>query len=339
MTKSRSAEHTFSMRLVLPFVELLVDQLPEESIAALKRVDPDTRLPARVALDWLEKSVAATGDPDLGLKAARVAMRGDYDLLEYTMVSSQSVKEANEILRRYVKLLNSALDYSTEIHGERAISRFISRVPLSRAASDFQMGALYGASIRWLPPWPDAYSEVWFTYPEPVQLHEYERSFPGSKLRFGAPFDAIVFDRRYLDLPMPHADPKLHALLLKQLDHAITCLPPAHALRLRVRKLIKAELLGGSPTVDHIAQSLGMSRRTLARQLLAEGATFKGLLEEVRRELAERALISEDVGIAEIAERLGFAESNTFYRAFKRWTGMTPSSFREINWRGPRGAK
>jgi AraC-like DNA-binding protein len=325
------------MRLLLPFLDLLRGQMPEEAIAALKRVDPDTRIPIRVALKLLENAVVTTGDPDLGLKAARLATQGDYDLLEYAMVSSRTVKDANEVLRRYVKLVNSALDYSTETQGKRAISRFISRVPLSRAAADFQLGALYSASRRWLPAPPQAYSEIWFTYPEPADLREYERSFPGSKVRFEAPFDAIVFDRRYLDLPMPHADPKLHALLRKQLDHAIADLPPAHELRRQVRKLITAELAGGHASAERVAKRLQMSRRTLTRKLLEQGTTFKGLLEEVRREIAERALISEDVGIAEIAERLGFAESNAFHRAFKRWTGMTPSEFRQANWRGPRG--
>jgi AraC-like DNA-binding protein len=324
------------MRLLLPFVDLLQGRIPEEGIAALKRVDPDTRIPIRVALKLLDDAVVATGDPDLGLKAARVATQGDYDLLEYAMVSSRTVRDANEVLRRYVQLVNGALDYSIEIQSDRAISRFISRVPLSRAAADFQLGALYSASRRWLPAPPRAYSEIWFSYPEPRDTQEYARSFPDSTVRFAAPFDAIVFDRRYLDFPMPHADPKLHALLRKQLDHAIAELPPAHDLRRRVRKLIMAELASGNPNADHIAERLQMSRRTLTRQLLQDRTSFKALLEEVRRELAERALITEDVGMAEIATRLGFAEPNAFYRAFKRWTGMTPSEFRERNWRGPR---
>jgi AraC-like DNA-binding protein len=104
-----------------------------------------------------------------------------------------------------------------------------------------------------------------------------------------------------------------------------------------VRKLIISELSGGNPSADHIAGLLGMSRRTLMRRLLEQGTRFQALLDEVRLGLAERALISEDAGIAEIAERLGFAEAAAFRHAFKRWTGMTPSEYRARNWRGASG--
>lgn len=325
------------MRLLRPFVELLRGQIPERDVAEYEKIDPDARIPISVALQLLEGAVQLTQDPDLGLKAARFAAQGSYDLLEYTMVSAASVREANEVMRRFIQLMNSALDYSLEVSGDLVISRFSSRVPLPRAAADFQLAALYSASRRWLPAPPDAYGEVWLTYPEPADTREHARSFSHAKIRFGAPFDAIVFERKYLDLPMPQADPKLHALLRRQLEQAVADLPPAQELRRQVRKLILAELCGGNPSADHIAERLEMSRRTLTRHLVQQGTSFKALLEEVRRELAERALISEEVGIAEIAERLGFAESAAFHRAFKRWTGMTPADYRERNWRGPSG--
>ena len=328
MTKSRSPEPTFSMRLIQPFVDVLRGRIPESNAVDFGKVDPDARIPVSVALQLLEGAVQLTGDPDLGLKAARFAAQGSYDLLEYTMVSAPSVKEASDVLRRYIQFLNNALDYSLEIHGDLAISRFSSRVPLSRAAADFQLAALYSGGRRWLPAPPDAHSEVWLTYPEPPDTREHARSFSGAKVRFAAPFDALVYERKYLDLPMPQADPKLHALLRRQLEQVVAELPPAQELRRQVRKLILAELAGGNPSADHIAARLQMSRRTLTRRLLQQGTSFKGLLEEVRRELAERALISEEVGIAEIAERLGFAEPAAFHRAFKRWTGMTPGQYR-----------
>ena len=335
MPKPRSPEPTFSLRLVRPFVEYLRGQISDKEVTDFEKVDLDARIPVSAALQLLEAAVQRTGDPDLGLKAARFAEQGSYDLLEYTMVSAPTVREANDVLRRFIQLMNSALDYSLEIHGDHAISRFSSRVPLSRAAADFQLAALYSASRRWLPAPPNSHGEVWFTHPEPDDTREYARSFPGAKVRFEAPFDAIVYERSYLDLPMPQADPRLHALLRRQLEHAVAELPPAQELRRKVRKLILAELPGGSPGADHIAERLQMSRRTLTRHLLQQGTTFKRLLDDVRRELAERALISEEVGIAEIAERLGFAEPAAFHRAFKRWTGLTPADYRERNWRGP----
>src|SRR5262245_49651028 len=156
-------------------------------------------------------------------------------------------------------------------------------------------------------------------------------------LRFAAPFDAVGYERGYLDLQPPQPEPKLHALLLSHLEQRATELPSALTLSYRVRRLILFELSGGNPSADHIASRLGMSRRTLTRRLLDQGTRFQTLLDEVRLGLCERALISEEVGIAEIAERLGFAEPAAFRHAFKRWTGMTPSQYRARNWRGRNG--
>jgi AraC-like DNA-binding protein len=325
------------MRLLQPFLELTRGLIPDSGMRALEAMDPDTRIPACWALKLLDESVRKLKDPDLGLRAARVAAQGDFDLLEYAMVSAPTVREANEILRRYVGLLDDALDYSLEIRGDRAISRLRSHARLPRAAADFQLGTLYNASRRWLPHPPNLFMEIWLSYPEPPDTREHRRTFQGANLRFDAPFEAIVYERGYLDLRPPHSDPKLHALLVKQLEQRVVELPPALTLRHRVRKLIVAELAGGNPSTDHIAGLLGMSRRTLMRQLLAQGIRFQALLDEVRLGLAERALISEDVGIAEIAERLGFAEPAAFRHAFRRWTGTTPTQYRARNWRGPSG--
>ena len=77
------------------------------------------------------------------------------------------------------------------------------------------------------------------------------------------------------------------------------------------------------------AQALGVSERTLARRLQLYGQTFNGLLDEVRREMALQVMTDTDLALADIALSLGFADSSTFLRAFKRWTGMTPARWRK----------
>ena len=74
---------------------------------------------------------------------------------------------------------------------------------------------------------------------------------------------------------------------------------------------------------------LGLSERTLARRLEAQGYTFNSMLDEVRRELALAAVRESGLSLAEIALSLGFAEASTFYRAFHRWTGMPPARWRK----------
>mgnify|MGYP001946743321 CR=1 FL=1 len=72
-----------------------------------------------------------------------------------------------------------------------------------------------------------------------------------------------------------------------------------------------------------------VSGRTLQRRLAEEGTSFRTLLLEVRRELAERYISDPHMPLAEISYMLGFADSSSFSRAFKRWTGEPPALFRE----------
>ena len=80
--------------------------------------------------------------------------------------------------------------------------------------------------------------------------------------------------------------------------------------------------------MTEIAATLGMSRRTLARRLATEGATFTGILEEMRRDLALGYLEDASLSISQIAWLLGFQEVSAYTTAFKRWTGVTPTQAR-----------
>jgi AraC-like DNA-binding protein len=96
----------------------------------------------------------------------------------------------------------------------------------------------------------------------------------------------------------------------------------------RVRAAIQQELITTHhPNIEGVARALGTSPRTLQRRLLEEGTSFRDVVEEVRAELARRYL-GERVALHDVAFRLGYAEVSAFLRAFKRWTGMTPTQFR-----------
>ena len=82
------------------------------------------------------------------------------------------------------------------------------------------------------------------------------------------------------------------------------------------------------PRRAQAAQALGISERTLARRLREHEQTFDKLLDDVRRELALQAVSDSERSLVDIAQSLGFAESSTFYRAFRRWTGLPPARWR-----------
>lgn len=98
----------------------------------------------------------------------------------------------------------------------------------------------------------------------------------------------------------------------------------------RVRAVLLEALPSGESSIEHAAEHLAMSKRTLQRKLTAEAETFQSLLQSVRAELADYYLLKSSLSLGEIAFLLGFQETNSFIRAYSHWKGSPPGNFREM---------
>ena len=321
----------YSARLIFPFVRLLqrLPSVPRQAVDPLAELDPDERIPIAVVHELLAGAIHLSGDPDIGLKAAREIEAGDYGAVEYAARSAATWGEAATTIGRFMRLINDALGFRLLVEGERAIVQLDSLVPLPRASADFQSAAFHVSGMHFWPAHEFAPEfEAWFSHRQPDDVSEYERTFPGGVLRFEAPFNGFAVPRSYLDIPMPGADPKLHALIRKHAEAMLAELPRAQNLTERVRDLMTQELAGGTPTLSRIAKRVSMSESTLARHLEEEGTTFKALLEELRRRLALQYVRRSELPFSEIALLLGFSQAAAFHRAFRRWTHLTPLEYR-----------
>lgn len=325
-----SAPPCYAARLLWPYNRLLrrYPQIAPEVVAGLDALDPDERVPISSMLKLLSGALALTGDPDLGLKAAREITPGDYGLIEYMVGSAGNMREAVALLGRYLPLVNDAIEYSFRTEEGRAIIQLDSRVLLPRAAADFQSAAFYVATLQRGQHIVDPEYEAWFVHEQPESLQEYDRTFSPGHVRFGAPFNGFVFDAGLLELPFGSPDPQLHAVLRRYAERLLADLPRTETFADKVEQVIQRELRQGEPSVERAAQLLRLTRRTFTRRLEREGTTFTTILDDTRRKLALRYIVERHVGISEIAFLLGFARAGAFYRAFKRWTGTTPSEYR-----------
>ena len=296
----------------------------------LRAIDPTTRIPAAVASELAVRQVEQTGDADLGLKAGRSMLLGRAGALDYAMHSAATVRDAIDVGRQYARLFSDLLDISTVVEGHRATIRVDVGPGAPRPIHDFAMSAWFtNHLIEALHGVPRL--ECWFAHSRPQDMDEYERTFAPAALRFDAPCYGFAFASDCLHAPLPGADPVVHAVLCGHVDSVLRELSDRSVrsnFADRVERVASQELLQGSPSVIGVARHLRISPRTLARWLEREGTTFSAVLDRLRRNLALRFAESHELGWTEIASRLRFSHVEAFYRAFKRWTGQTPLSYR-----------
>ena len=192
------------------------------------------------------------------------------------------------------------------------------------------MGAWYANHIR--PRLAGAGGvECWFSHPRPSNTTEYERSFEGAALRFDAPSYGFAFESEYLDAPLPCADESLHALFCEHVQTTLQRCAQRSTLTNQVRAIVSRDLPDGAPTVFAVAEERGTSARTLGRRLEQEGTTLGAIVDDLRQELARQYVIRHDLGFSDIAFRLGFSHVESFFRAFRRWTGRPPRKYRSAH--------
>jgi AraC-like DNA-binding protein len=145
------------------------------------------------------------------------------------------------------------------------------------------------------------------------------------EVAFGQPSDRCVFDASSLDSPIANADPTLLHLVQPYAERRMA------ERRTPWVQAVTEVLTGDSrriPRLAEVARTLAVSSRTLQLRLSEEGQSFAGLAEIVQRERASALLAQSSIPITTIAMRCGFATPAAFSRAFRRWTGTTPTGYR-----------
>lgn len=143
-----------------------------------------------------------------------------------------------------------------------------------------------------------------------------------------AGINAVVISNEDLALPNAVGDDAISRFFDQRVEEMLAEINTGVPIALRVKSEVGRNLSGGIPRLSEVAGALGMSARTLQRKLRDEGAVFQDLVDQARRELAERLLRTTRYPLVDIAFLTGFAEQSGFTRAFKRWAGETPRSYR-----------
>ncbi len=280
--------------------------------------------------ELFEAAAELTGDPSFGANTALALPRGRYGLVEYGTLSAPTLGNAVQRLVRLSALVNPAARYTLETGTKswRLTQRFgASTDGLGRHGNEFNVVAILqmGRAVlreAWAP------TSAWFSNAKPTDTTALERIVGTSKLHFGRDGNGLEISRTLLERAVPTADPSLLALMDRYAALELEALPRGDGLLERVSVAIRNTMQAGTPRLADVARGQKMSPRTLQRRLEAEGQTFAGVVEAVRKQLAITYLTASQQSLAEIAFTLGYSDMPSFLRAFRRWTGATPTEYR-----------
>jgi AraC-like DNA-binding protein len=244
------------------------------------------------------------------------------------MLASATARDALDLCLRYWRLLARGLSLQVSRQDDRCVLTFSQLLPAQGRLRSLMVESTLASVYRGLlalMPGAAAHLEVWFDTPEPPYAAQVRERMPG--VRFGMPLLQCRLPDALLDTPLPMASVVGRQAALQQCEREAQLLNLPETLGLRVQKELGIDA-AGFPGLEQIAERLGMTARTLRRRLQEEGTSYSRLLDEARCRDAVRLLDNPALEVAQVAELLGYNDSANFTRAFRKWTGMTPSQCR-----------
>ena len=287
------------------------------------------RIDVKQQIRFLNLVASMLPDEMLGFRLGQEFDLRELGLLYYVQASSDSLGEALRRLARYSALSNEGVQIRY-LGDKRLLVRF-EYVGVARREDRHQIEFFVTALVRicrhltgrrLLP------IGVKLVHRRAETSSEF-KAFFGCDVRFGRNIDEVVYPGSAKGLPSVNADPYLNVLLEKYCNDALAKRRTlAKSWRLSVENAIAPLLPHGRADISSVAEQLGVSRRTLARRLAAEGLTFAGALDALRFDLAKRYLQEPRLPISQIAWLLGYGATSAFDHAFKRWSGQAPRKMR-----------
>lgn len=288
----------------------------------------ELRVSQAQASEFVTRAIIESGEPGLGIMLARELKLPLHGALGTAVMSSRTLEEALELMTRYLTLRAPHLQVHKHILGQNAwydVTCGVELGPLQGFVLDavlfgcVTMGAqLTGAAVPGI--------RVIRRGPEPNHFHRF-RSRIGAPVDYGATENALVIPVSQLGLPVRFSDDQLAVSSRAQCEASLKQLREDAGFACRVRRVIETSH-PFPPKLARVAATLFVSERTLKRRLQEEDASFQHLVDEVRLERARELLENTGLNLSQIADALGYADAANFTRAFKRWTGLSPSHFR-----------
>jgi AraC-like DNA-binding protein len=253
---------------------------------------------------------------------------GSFALVARQGLSAPDLRGALKRMSSALNLLQDDIHFSLQLSGEEAglhMRGIRPELPPPVFAQETMVRVLWRLAA-WLLNSPLPVRHFDFTYPQPSHPQDYQLVFPASRRYAQAAF-GFWFNAALLQTPVSRDELALRTFLTDAYTQIIS--PPRNfgVMGQKVRSCLMRSYPQW-PTLEEVAQSLHTSASSLQRHLAAEHTSLQWLKDDLRRDLAISRLSSSNVSLVQLASELGFSDSPSFQRAFKRWTGRHCGAYR-----------
>lgn len=290
--------------------------------------DPGFRVSYRQASQMIRRALQLVPGPALGVAVGAHNRLGTLGLLGHAVALCGSFGEALQVGARYQVLAGGITYWEPRSCGDELLVEVDFRFPdpaiqVFCVEELFASFRVYGRALLGPGLLP---RRLEFAYPAPAELEAYRQAF-AAPMRFGCDANRMVFAAEWSEAPLPNHNALALRQALQLLDAELARQHACFDLAAAVERAIAHSLRDG-PSLEHIAADLNLSSRSLRRRLTEHGLSFEGLLNNVRHTRALGLLANPGLSLDEVAARAGYADLRSFRRAFKRWTGLSPSQYR-----------
>ncbi len=289
--------------------------------------DPLQRIPIAVVRRIFEIIFDLTGDPCFGLEVSKHFRMPMLHALGHSLMASRTLRDYCTRLSRSLRLVSQGAQMKL-IEADDTARLLVSDVAtVVPADSEDVLCGFLVRSMREISDGRFRPQRIELRRSAPMGSAKRHEDFYGCRVAFDKPDISIIFDRAVLDVELPlgsdelaHLNDRIVRAYLERLDRT--------DFVNRVRSVVIEALPSGRATKSAVARRLGVSARTLQARLGDRGTSFIELTDAMRQALARAYLDDASISIGEIAYLIGFSDTSNFTRAFKRWTGVSPSNHR-----------